>query len=154
MSQFKTFLLPDTPDPEAELDLNSFLRAHRVVDVQKAHGAKGWLFCVEWLDGQLEGPRGLKYQERVDYMKELEPKVFAVFSRLRVVRKELAREAGVPPFGVATDAQLAEMAKLEKPTLAGIGKVDGFGESRLKAYGAKLLEALAPPSGDATPERP
>ena len=143
MSQFKTFLLPLEPNGEAEAEMNGFLRSHRIVDIQKAQDARGWHFCVEWLEGAPDGARGLRYAERIDYMKELEPKVFAVFSKLRVLRKELAREAGVPPFGVATDAQLAEMAKLEEPSLAKIGRIDGFGEARVKAYGAKLLAALS-----------
>lgn len=151
MSQFKTFLLPLEPDAAAEDELNAFLRGHRVVDVQRVcFPPRGWCFCVEWLDGAAGGVRGAKFGERIDYMKELEPAVFAVFAKLRTRRKELAREAGVPPFGVATDAQLAEMAKMQEPTLAKIGGIEGFGEARVKAYGAKLLEVLA--EGSAAPQ--
>lgn len=143
MSQFKTFLLPLEPDVAAEDELNAFLRGHRVVDVQRVCvPPRGWCFCVEWIDGSPGGGRGSGFVGRIDYMKELEPAVFAVFSKLRTRRKELAREAGVPPFGVATDAQLAEMAKMDEPTLAKIGGIDGFGEARVKAYGAKLLAVL------------
>lgn len=153
MSQFKTFLLPLEPNAEAEGEMNGFLRSHRVVDVQKMQDAKGWHFLVEYLDGAGEGGgRGLRHNERIDYMKELEPPVFAVFSRLRVSRKELAKEAGVPPFGIATDAQLAAMAKLEEPSLAKIGSIEGFGEARVKAYGEKFLESLD--SGHETDRQP
>ncbi|MBR1608919.1 MAG: HRDC domain-containing protein [Kiritimatiellae bacterium] len=151
MSQFKTFLLPLEPDSSAEEELNIFLRGHRVVDVQRfCVPARGWCFCVEWLDGATGGGRAPGFAGRIDYMKELEPAVFAVFSKLRTRRKELAREAGVPPFGVATDAQLAEMAKMQEPTLAKIGGIEGFGDARVKAYGAKLLEVLE--AGSAAPQ--
>ena len=143
MSQFKTFLLPLEPDAAAEEDLNSFLRGHRVVDVQRVcFPPRGWCFCVEWIDGLTGVGRGAGFAGRIDYMKELEPATFAVFSKLRTRRKELAREAGVPPFGVATDAQLAEMAKMDEPALAKIAAIEGFGEARVKAYGEKLLAVL------------
>jgi len=143
MSQFKTFLLPLEPDAAAEEELNSFLRGRRVVDVQRlCVPDKGWCFCVEWLDGTVGGGRTPGFAGRIDYMKELDPVTFAVFSKLRTRRKELAREAGVPPFGVATDAQLAEMAKMDEPALAKIAAIEGFGEARVKAYGEKLLAVL------------
>lgn len=146
MSQFKTFVLPRCSDEVSEHELNAFLRGHRVVSVTKAYDAGCWTFCVEWIDGSTAEPegRGRKFSERVDYMKILPPEVFAVFARLRDVRRELAKAAGVPPFTVATDAQLAEMARLEEPTLASIGSIEGFGESRLNAYGEALLAALLP----------
>ena len=75
-------------------------------------------------------------------MKILPPDVFAVFAKLRDKRKALAQNAGVPPFTVATDAQLAEMAKMTDPSLSGIGKIDGIGEARLKSYGEAFLSVL------------
>ena len=81
--------------------------------------------------------------ERVDYMKVLPPEVFAVFARLREKRKELAQQAAVPPFTVATDAQLAEIAKIKEPSLAKLGAIEGIGEARLKSYGDAFLSVLA-----------
>lgn len=75
-------------------------------------------------------------------MKVLPPNEFSLFAKLRERRKELAQGAAVPPFTVATDAQLAEMAKIKEPSLAAIGAVDGIGESRLKAYGDAFLSVL------------
>lgn len=145
MSQFKTFVLPSVSDASAESDLNGFLRAHRVVSVAKTYDDGSWRFCVEWLDEVRSdgGGRGFRYAERVDYMKVLPPEVFAVFAKLRDKRKALAQNAGVPPFTVATDAQLAEMAKITEPSLSNIGKIDGIGEARLKSYGAAFLSVLS-----------
>ena len=75
-------------------------------------------------------------------MKVLPPEVFAVFARLREKRKELAQQATVPPFTVATDAQLAEMAKIKEPSLAKLGAIEGIGEARLKSYGEAFLSVL------------
>lgn len=144
MSQFKTFVLPSESDANSESALNVFLRSHRIVSVVKAYDAGTWRFCVEWIDGEHGdgGGRHLKYAERVDYMKILPPEVFAVFAKLRERRKELAQKAAVPPFTIATDAQLAEMARIKEPSLAKIGAVEGIGESRLKSYGEQLLAVL------------
>lgn len=144
MSQFKTFVLPSVSDANAESDLNGFLRSHRVVSVAKTYDGGSWRFCVEWLDESRvdSGGRGFRYAERIDYMKVLPPKIFAVFAKLRDKRKALAQNAGVPPFTVATDAQLAEMAKIPEPSLSSIGKIDGIGESRLKSYGEAFLSVL------------
>lgn len=147
VSQFRTFVLPRASDEVAERELNDFLRAHRVVTVQRAYADGGWTFCVEWTDGKSAEPegRGRRYgsTERVDYMKVLEPDVFAVFARLRTRRRELAEEHAVPPFAVATDAQLAEMAKLKEPSADKLGTVEGFGAARVKAYGEAFLRILA-----------
>ena len=90
----------------------------------------------------------LKYPERTDYMKILPPEVFAVFSKLRARRKEIAQEAGVPAFSVFTDAQLAEIAKMDSPTPEKLGQVDGIGEARIKSFAGKLLEVLEPVAED------
>lgn len=144
MSQFKTFVLPSESDAASEVALNTFLRSHRIVSVAKTYDAGTWRFCVEWLDGASGDTNGrsLKYAERVDYMKVLSPEVFAVFARLREKRKELAQQAAVPPFTVATDAQLAEMAKIKEPSLAKLGAIEGIGEARLKSYGEAFLSVL------------
>ena len=42
-----------------------------------------------------------------------------------------------------TDAQLAEVAKMDPPSKAAIAKIDKFGEERVKKYGEAILEAAA-----------
>ncbi len=142
MSQFKTFVLPSESDDHTEEALNAFLRSHRIVSIAKTYDSGSWRFCVEWLDEARTGGRALRYAERVDYMKVLPPETFAVFAKLREKRKELARDQGVPPFAIATDAQLADMAKIKEPTIGSIGKVEGIGESRIKSYGEAFLSVL------------
>lgn len=40
---------------------------------------------------------------------------------------------------VMTDAQLTEVAKLETPTAAEVGKIEGVGEARIAKYLERLL---------------
>ena len=101
----------------------------------------GWTFCVEWLAGDAPSPVGRRGggAPKIDYMKVLPPDVFARFAVLRERRREIALGEKISAFLVATDAQLAEMAKLESPTLVDWRGVDGFGDERIAKYGARLL---------------
>lgn len=88
MMQYNTFFIPINDGGEAQASLNTFLRSHRVLQVEKTVFATGWGFCVEWIAGDApvhSGARG-----KIDYMKELPPDVFARFSELRKRRKAIA----------------------------------------------------------------
>ncbi|MBT4153814.1 MAG: DNA helicase RecQ [Candidatus Magasanikbacteria bacterium] len=65
-----------------------------------------------------------------------------LFERLRMLRYDLAKDAGIPPYLVFSDATLAEMAaeKPENPTefLA----ITGVGEKKRATYGATFLQAI------------
>lgn len=145
MAQYNTFFIPHGDGGGQQEALNGFIRAHRVMAVEKCVFPEGWAFCVEWLDGPVNGgasatPFAAYQREKIDYMKVLPPEVFARFSELRKRRKAIADADGVKPFVVMTDAQLAKVAEIEKPTMADLKKVDGFGEAKAEKYGARLLE--------------
>ena len=139
MSQINTFFIPLTDPVERQEELNAFLRGHRVLQIDRAFSGKGWVFCVEWLEG--DGPSKEKWRgRRIDYREILEPEVFVRFAALRERRKAIARDEGVPPYMVMTDAQLAEAAKPELLTESVLRSIEGFGEARFKKYAVKLLE--------------
>jgi len=67
----------------------------------------------------------------------------ALFEQLRLLRKRLADEQGVPPYVVFGDASLAQMA-LEKPMEESeMLAVSGVGQHKLEKYGAEFLDAIA-----------
>ena len=77
-----------------------------------------WAFCVELADG---APPGIgartgtgAAKERIDYKEVLSPADFAVFSKLREVRKALAEKEAIPAYSVFTNEQLAQIVR-EKP---------------------------------------
>jgi len=67
---------------------------------------------------------------------------FAVYSRLRERRRELAEQEAVPVYAVCTNEQLAEMAKRRVSTPGGLQEIEGFGEAKAAKYAAGLLEVL------------
>lgn len=65
-----------------------------------------------------------------------------LFDRLRALRLELARAAGVPPYVVFHDSTLREMALLRPTTLAQMAQLPGVGEKKLERYGTQFLDIL------------
>ena len=136
------------------VELNRFLGSHRVIGVEKhlvTTGGTGpvWVFCVEYLRGPAPEGRGSggSATPKVDYREVLSPEDFAVFSRLREVRKGLAERDGVPPYSVFTNEQLAVMVRQRVADTAGLEKIDGVGAARLEKYGAAVLEVLRASGG-------
>jgi len=104
--------------------LNAFLSAHRVLSMRNKWVADGeksfWAFCVDYLEpGKHQGsgpPPG--NAQRIDYREVLSTDEFAVFAKLRTLRKQLAEKDGVPVFTVFTNEHLAERVRRRCKTLA------------------------------------
>ena len=65
-----------------------------------------------------------------------------LFERLRQLRRELAAAEGVPPYRVFPDTVLIALARVRPTTPDGMRQVSGVGEVKLRAYGARFLEAI------------
>jgi len=66
-----------------------------------------------------------------------------LFERLRVLRKSLADEHGVPPYVVFHDATLREMAQRRPLNLTEFADLPGVGEAKLARYGVRFIAAIA-----------
>lgn len=65
-----------------------------------------------------------------------------LFDALRVLRRELAEEAGVPPYVIFHDSTLREMAGLRPNSLSVLGEIGGVGTRKLEAYGDAFLAVI------------
>jgi ATP-dependent DNA helicase RecQ len=65
-----------------------------------------------------------------------------LFERLRQLRRELAAAEGVPPYRVFPDTVLIALARVRPTTPDGMKQVSGVGEVKLRAYGARFIEAI------------
>jgi len=65
-----------------------------------------------------------------------------LFEALRALRRELAQEAGVPPYVIFHDSVLREMAAARPASRWELGQVGGVGTRKLDAYGDRFLEAI------------
>ena len=61
---------------------------------------------------------------------------------VRERRRELAKEAGVPPYVIFHDSTLRDMAAQRPATRAALGVLSGIGARKLDAYGDAFLEVI------------
>lgn len=64
------------------------------------------------------------------------------FEDLRSWRRLAAEEGGMPVYAVATNRQLADIARLDAPSLSALGRVPGFGKRRVERYGEAILQIV------------
>jgi ATP-dependent DNA helicase RecQ len=65
-----------------------------------------------------------------------------LFEALRARRRDLAKEAGVPPYVIFHDSTLREMAELRPETLPALSRVSGVGQAKLERYGEAFVEVV------------
>ena len=66
-----------------------------------------------------------------------------IFEALRLLRRALADERGVPPFVIFGDAPLVEMARIRPGSLANFATIKGVGHAKLEQFGERFLQAVA-----------
>ncbi|WP_232274650.1 RecQ family ATP-dependent DNA helicase [Paenibacillus sp. 481] len=76
--------------------------------------------------------------------KSLKPKTESavdetVFEQLRLIRRELADKANVPPYIVFNDSTLKEMAEYRPTSELDMLRIKGVGEAKLKQFGGPFL---------------
>jgi len=65
-----------------------------------------------------------------------------LFQKLREVRRNLARDFGVPPYQVFSDATLLDMVKKKPMNDREMSQVSGVGERKLYRYGDFFIDAI------------
>ncbi len=65
-----------------------------------------------------------------------------LFESLRALRRELAAEAGLPPYVIFHDSTLRAMASDRPQSLDALGRISGVGAGKLRAWGPVFLAAL------------
>ncbi|WP_104990460.1 DNA helicase RecQ [Deinococcus sp. NW-56] len=74
-----------------------------------------------------------------------------LFEALRAWRLQKAREQGVPPYVIFTDATLKTIAELRPGSLHTLGTVSGVGQRKLAEYGEEVLGVVR---GQSSSQRP
>lgn len=148
--QIRFFSVPAFGGEEAEEALNLFLRSHKVVSVEKEFCAHSnppfWSCCVTVVDQILHPSKTdvlsqqVSKQAKVDYREVLDDTTFAVFSKLREIRKQIAVSDGVPVYAVFSNQELAEIAKLESIDEKNLKTIQGIGDGRIAKYGTHLCK--------------
>ncbi len=74
-----------------------------------------------------------------------------LFDVLREVRRNLAREAAIPPYLIFSDKTLEEMAAAAPTDPRGLSRISGVGEVKLARFGDHFLQAIRGFSGGDAP---
>jgi len=153
--QIRMFRISAAGEPEAEEALNRFLRSVRVLTLERQFVPDGqhayWALCVEYLESAKARAEEARGRERVDYKQVLSPADFALFARLRELRKAVATEEGVPAYAVATNEQLAEVARCRPGSTAALRQVEGIGDAKAEKYGDAILALVRDAGSPALP---
>jgi superfamily II DNA helicase RecQ len=144
---FEFIQIPANGQGSAKEELNKLLRGGRIASVRKEFVANGedsfWAFCIEYLDGALGMDKGRGGSgPKVDYKEVLNPDDFAVFARLRDLRKAISEKEAIPAYSIFTNEQLAAMVTGKVDSLTAMGTIPGVGAARIDKYGAAFLAAL------------
>jgi len=144
--KLRFFAVPMLDGDEESQELNRFLSTNRVVMVERHFVSDGprsaWAICVGYLD---RGARPAPEQgqgKRVDYREILSETDFAVYAKLRSLRKLMAEKDGLPAYTFFTNEQLAAMVQQRATSLKALEEIPGVGAARVKKYGAAFLDVL------------
>ncbi len=140
--QIKIFTIPILGGEEKTDQMNVFLRSKRILQVESQFinsDQQGlfWSFCVRYLD---DLPKSSKTKQRkIDYKEILSEEAFQRFSLFREIRKKLSKEEGIPAYAVFTDAELAELAKIEELNAKNMQEVKGVGKKKVERYAVHFI---------------
>lgn len=98
-------------------------------------------------DGGERPAKAARRVGKVDYKEVLNADDFAVFARLRELRKQLAERDGVPPYAVFTNEQLAAIVQGRVASAAALKAIDGVGDARVKKHAAPVLAIMTGANG-------
>jgi ATP-dependent DNA helicase RecQ len=89
-----------------------------------------------------------KRERRVKRAGDANPVDDPLFDALRARRRDLAVDAGVPPYVIFHDSTLRDMARIRPINLKALGNISGIGARKLEAYGVAFLDVLKRFEGD------
>jgi ATP-dependent DNA helicase RecQ len=87
-------------------------------------------------------PPKARQEKRQGYRGAANPVGDPLFDALRAKRRELAEEAGLPPYVIFHDATLRELAERRPRDLSNFAMVSGVGQRKLEAYGEAFLDVI------------
>jgi len=143
LTQYASFYVSPFGERTVTDELNVFLRSHRIVNVEKrlidGERGTGWVFLIEYgnIDTKNSAPSS---SQRIDYREVLNPTEYALYDKLRDLRKQIAEKAGIPIYAVFTNDQLAGMVKKPPKSPKDLLSISGIGEARVKQYGEAFVK--------------
>ncbi|WP_372367690.1 HRDC domain-containing protein [Candidatus Uabimicrobium sp. HlEnr_7] len=128
---------------QVQEELNQFCTSHKIAAVEKQFVANGemsfWAFCITYIES---GVKQVKIKSKMDYKEVLNGHDFAIYTKLRALRKQLAQQEGIPVYALFTNEQLATLVSKKVITSAAMNAIEGIGKSRMEKYADVFLPLL------------
>lgn len=145
--QLRAFMIPLHDAGAATEEVNAFLRTNRILSVDRHFVQDGansiWAICVSYLEDVQRPQAANSKRPKVDYREVLSADDFALFAKLRNLRKELAEREAVPAYALFTNEHLAEMVQRRVSNASALKEIDGIGDARVEKYGAAFIALLS-----------
>lgn len=154
--QLKMFSVP-FHNASSEVDeVNAFLRSHRVLSIDRNFIQDGnnstWAICVTYVEASGR-PQGGNKKAKIDYREVLSETDFALYARLRDLRKAIAEQEGVPPYALFTNEQLATMVQNKTGNKTALKEIPGVGDARVEKYGPAFIRMITDVSSNNVSEQ-
>jgi ATP-dependent DNA helicase RecQ len=94
-------------------------------------------------DGKSPDAAAGNVERRVEFAAEQDEATVALFEALRAHRLSVARDEGVPPYMIASDRSLREIAVLRPRSRGELLAAHGIGPSKADKYGEGLLQVIS-----------
>jgi superfamily II DNA helicase RecQ len=144
LTQYASFYVSPFGEKSVTDELNIFLRSHRIINVEKklidGERGTGWVFLVEYGNTDSKNTSSNASSQRIDYREVLNTAEYALYDKLRDLRKQIAEKSGIPVYAVFTNDQLAGMIKKPPKIPKDLLSISGVGEARIKQYGEPFLK--------------
>lgn len=143
--QIKVFDILSVSDSKEIETVNKFIRGHKIIDIDRqfyvsSDNLPHWSLFITYISSQNEANILSDKKGKVDYKEILSEEEFNKFTKLRVIRKQLAENDAIPAYAVFSDAELAQISQLPTLELSYIKKITGIGDKRAEKYGSLICE--------------
>jgi len=142
MMQIELFSIPVFGSELQVEEMNKFLRAHKIIDIERRFVELGsnsfWSLMIRYIEGEQFSIQGSK--KKIDYKDELAPQIFAKFTILREIRKELAIRKNVPIYTFFSNDELAKIAELDEISIPKVLQIKGIGEKKMQNFGNEIVQ--------------
>jgi ATP-dependent DNA helicase RecQ len=112
-------------------------------------GATATLDDLTAYDEELARPRSTSQASAADSDINLSPDDESLLIRLQDWRRDRASRDAVPPYVVATNAMLSEIALYRPDSVEALSRIKGYGPTRIAKYGEEILATLSGITPDA-----
>ncbi|OQX12333.1 MAG: hypothetical protein BWK73_15250 [Thiothrix lacustris] len=158
------FFSVDALEPDTDQEtIDDFCTRHRLVSVDKRFVERGefcyWSVCVTYLEpssSPIKPAKAVDRRGQVDYREILGAEDFAVYAKLRDLRKTISDAENAPVYAIFSNAQMADMVTNRVTTATALGEINGVGDAKLQKYGERFLNLLKTefPAATQLPEPP